>query len=679
MKSTNYSVKGAFSAAFTATARRQLPGALIAAAVAAIVSVIYALFYCTGYYGYDNDISYGVKMWGSAVLFIAAVYSAISVGVMFNAYFSRRACDYHFAMPFKRSHLYHANFLFGLTAIALLIAVSVAVFSATVGILSVSNPDGDVTYMIQTAEVLKPLLTLLASLLAGYSACTMCAVVSGKWLQYALLVFVCIFSVPVLLIGIASRINSIWGIMVSLFDFASITPVGAAAMLLKEPADGVCVFMSVVALVECLGMYLAGLLSFKRRKAEIAESGQGGSFIKYLLMALFVASGFLYFGASENLLVTIVTGVITAFVCAALFSAVQVRRKKIFTKQTGILFGAVTGICLVLTVGIYFSNSSSYVKYVPEVDEVESVTITEYDGYDSYSSVSLDYIMQILNGSTAETRRATLTEPQNIQTVVDFHTLAVSDKVIRNTSANGAENANDLLPAGSENDVLQETTAAVSDPSAADGVTVNEEDYFIGDRIDCSLAYKLKNGRTVYRSYAIKSPDYDLWHQFLAAFKNKEAVMQEEVFAVDINDVLYVETTVYQIVTGEEETSVADQSYVLPAAEWEQIRDVLAEDRTKEEDDVFYYGSATGATLTVYCINPELPEEQKAQLRAMTPKEKYDYVSLAGSNMLSDPKKFPVYPEVGYSVYITVQDENAMHLLQSPETRDSAILTLDLT
>ena len=117
----------------------------------------------------------------------------------------------------------------------------------------------------------------------------------------------------------------------------------------------------------------------------------------------------------------------------------------------------------------------------------------------------------------------------------------------------------------------------------------------------------------------------------------------------------------------------------MPAAEWEQIRDVLAEDRTKEEDDVFYYGSATGAVLTVCCINPELPEEQKAQLRAMTPKEKYDYVSLAGSDMLSDPKKFPVYPEVVYSVYITVQDENAMHLLQSPETRDSAILTLDLT
>ena len=265
MKSTNYSVKGAFSAAFTATARRQLPGALIAAAVSAIVSVIYALFYCTGYYGYDNDISYGVKMWGSAVLFIAAVYSAISVGVMFNAYFSRRACDYHFAMPFKRSHLYHANFLFGLTAIALLIAVSVAVFSATAGIISAANPEGKVTYIILTAEVLKPLLTLLASLLAGYSACTMCAAVSGKWLQYAVLVFICIFSVPVLLIGVASRINSVWGVMVSLFDFASITPVGVAAMLLKEPADGMCIFMSIVALAECLGMYLAGLLSFKRR------------------------------------------------------------------------------------------------------------------------------------------------------------------------------------------------------------------------------------------------------------------------------------------------------------------------------------------------------------------------------------------------------------------------------
>ena len=105
MKSTNYSVKGAFSAAFTATARRQLPGALIAAAVSAIVSVIYALFYCTGYYGYDNDISYGVMMWGSAVLFIAAVYSAIG----FRCGIFRHCRHYFRCQSGGKSNVYNSN------------------------------------------------------------------------------------------------------------------------------------------------------------------------------------------------------------------------------------------------------------------------------------------------------------------------------------------------------------------------------------------------------------------------------------------------------------------------------------------------------------------------------------------------------------------------------------------
>lgn len=674
MKSANYSVNSAFSAAFRMVFRRQLPGALIAAVVCSVISVIYALFYCTGYYGEGNDISYGVRMWGFAVIFVASVYCAVSVGVMFNAYFTRRSCDYHFAMPYKRSHIYNANFLFGLMAIAFMIAVSATVFAVTTGIISVSGNQGSVTFTISTVEVLKPLLTVLASLLAGYSACVMCASVSGKWLQYAALLFICIFSVPVLLIGIASRINYIWGVIVSLFDFSSITPFGVVSMMLMEPSDGMYVFMSSVALVEFAGMYVAGLLSFKHRKAEIAESGQGGSAVKYLLMALFVASGFLYFSVSRNLLITIVTGVITAFICAVLFSSVQVRRKKIFTKPTGILFAVVTCLCVVFTVSVYFSNSLSYVKYVPKAQDVESVTVTEYGFQETYNNVSLSYIMEILDGSNSVYRQTTLSEPENINAVIDFHTSAVSDEVINYVPDTDENDEN--IDADYSTD--EETTAVLSSNSVSDSAVIEEDDP-IGGAINCSIEYKLKNGLTVYRAYSI---EYDLWHQFIAIFKNKEAVMQQDGFSEDINDVMCVEVSVYQNLSDDLNQTYADQgliSYVLPADKWENIRGVLAEERLNEEDSVFYYESSTGASLTVYYINPNLSEDQKEWIRSMTPEERYNYVSYQWSDSFADYNDYGMEPILSRGVYVTVQDKSTMNMLMSKEIRDSAIYTFDMS
>lgn len=101
MKSTNYSVKGAFNAVFKATLRRQLPGAAVVAVICACISVVSALLYCDDSSVMEQDISYGVFTWGLSVLFVIAVYCAVSVGVMYNSYFSRRACDYHLPCRIK--------------------------------------------------------------------------------------------------------------------------------------------------------------------------------------------------------------------------------------------------------------------------------------------------------------------------------------------------------------------------------------------------------------------------------------------------------------------------------------------------------------------------------------------------------------------------------------------------
>lgn len=665
MKSTNYSVKGAFGAVFKATLRRQLPGAAVIAVICACISVVSALLYCNDSSVMEQDVSYGVFTWGLSVLFVLAVYCAVSIGVMYNSYFSRRACDYHFALPYKRSHIYNSNFLFGLLAVAFAILFSAGVFAAVVGIIETVYKNTHFTTLSFTVEyglVIKPLVTLLAALLAGYSVCSMCAAVAGKWLQYALFCFICIVSTPVMLIGIASRINVVWGLMVDIFRFSSITPVGVAAMILREPSDNMYIFMTVVSLVEFIGMYVAGLLAFKRRKAEIAESGQGGTLIKYILMAVFVISGFVYFSAAENFFATAVTGVIVAFICAVLFSAGQVRRKKIFTRQTGIIFGAVTGVCLVLTAGAYFANSSSYVKYVPKAEEVQSVTVTEYDYFSRYTNETLWYIMELLNGESAPAMEATLTDPQNIQKAIDFHNLAVSDEVMNYTLG---DRVSDLV-----GDTLEATTAVSETMDTVDGATApaNEE---ITENLSCTLEYKLKNGRTVKRSYVI---EYDLWHEFLSVFKTQEAIMQQEPFSCDINDIMYVEGIIYSYEDMQDGSyATTDSIYILSPQEWEDVRDVLAEERINESDYDFRYGFGSSGYFTVNTIDPEVPQEQQELMRGMTPLERYNYVADYNRLMLQDPQAYPLYPVNSYSVDIHLDDENTVRLMQSPEMQDNKV------
>lgn len=663
MKSTKYSVKSAFGAAFKSVFRRQFPGAAVIAAICACLSVISAIIYCmnNGSPGY-NDISGEVLIWGSFVLFAVSVYCAVSVGIMYNSYFSRRACDYHFAMPYKRSNIYNSNFLFGLLAIVFALIVSAASFALTVKIIETVYNNSHFTtinFTVQYAVILKPLLTLLAALLAGYSVCSMCAAAAGKWLQYAAFCFIGIISVPVMLIGIASRISDVWGFMADVFRFSSVTPVGVAAMIARGATDKMYVFMSVVSLAEFAAMYLAGLLTFKHRKAEIAENGQGGTLIKYILMIVFVISGFVYFSAEKNFLATAVTGVITAFACAALFSAGQVRRKKIFTKQTGIIFGVVTGVCLILTASVYLINSSSYVKYVPKADEVQSVTVAEYDSFSGYTNEPLWYIIELLNGEPTSSGEVTLDEPQNIQAVIDFHNRAVSDEVMNYTLKNKISET--II------NFSEATTVSTSNANDADGAVPTEEE--ITEAISCTIEYKLKNGGTVKRSYTI---NYDLWHEFLAAFKTQEAIMQQEPYSINTDEILYVEGTIYNYDQGSDDSYFTSyNTYIISPQEWADIRDVLVEDRINESDYDFRYGFDGAGYFTIYTLAADLPQEQKDLILSMTPRERYDFVAEYNTLLTADPEKYSVYPVEEASVNINNSDKKTVQLMQSPEMQNN--------
>lgn len=657
MKSANYSAKGAFSGVFRSVVRRQLPGAIVAAAVCALASVIYSLYAGISCYSGESYITYEVQMWGISVLFFISVYCAVSIGVMYNAYFNRRGCDYQLALPYKRSHIYNANFLFGLIAICFSIIVSVALFAFILGIFTDIRVQDHVSFMVDNV-IYKQAVTLIAALLAGYSMCSMCAAISGKWLQYAAFSLVGIVSVPIMLVGIAMGINSVWGVMIDIYKFSSITPFGVLVMLFRDNTDSSFIFMTAVSLAEFILMYIAGLLAFKRRKAEIAESGYGDSVIKYILMVVFVVSGFLYFGIQKNLFATLIIDVILAFVCAFAFSMMQIRRKKVFTKKSGIVFGVTTAVCIVFVFSIYFSNSSSFVKYVPKAEEVESVTIIERDDYSLYKNDPLWYVVGVLYGPVSETDRAVLNEPQNIQAVIDFHNLVVSDKVMNYTLR---DRERDLYSAQEATTVPADTDEAVTEPYSED----------ITSSLSFDLVYKLKNGTTVKRSYIIQ---YNLWNEYFKFMKSEEAISQDEPYSLSADDVMYVETTLYTGNEADEMTGDVDYDYyVTPPEKWDEMRDTLIQDKLNETNAEFYYEISNDGYMTVYTLNDNISDEQKEYIRNMTPQQRRDYAANVNSYMLSDPEEYPVFPFNSYDVVINEQDERFIKLLKSDDMRQYII------
>lgn len=657
MKSANYSAKGAFSGVFRSVVRRQLPGAIVAAAVCALASVIYSLYAGISCYSGESYITYEVQMWGISVLFFISVYCAVSIGVMYNAYFNRRGCDYQLALPYKRSHIFNANFLFGLIAICFSIIVSVALFAFILGIFTDIRAQDHVTFLVDSI-VYKQAVTLIAALLAGYSMCSMCAAISGKWLQYAAFSLVGTVSVPIMLVGIAMGINSVWGVMIDIYKFSSITPFGVLVMLFRDNTDSSFIFMTAVCLTEFILMYIAGLLAFKRRKAEIAESGYGDSVIKYILMVVFVVSGFLYFGIQKNIFATLIIDVILAFVCAFAFSMMQIRRKKVFTKKSGIVFGVTTAVCIVFVFSIYFSNSSSFVKYVPKAEEVESVTIIERDDYSLYKNDLLWYVVGVLYGPVSETDRAVLNEPQNIQAVIDFHNLVVSDKVMNYTLR---DRERDLYSAQEATTVPADTDEAVTEPYSED----------ITSSLSFDLVYKLKNGTTVKRSYIIQ---YNLWNEYFKFMKSEEAISQDEPYSLSADDVMYVETTLYTGNEADEMTGDVDYDYyVTPPEKWDEMRDTLIQDKLNETNAEFYYEISNDGYMTVYTLNDNISDEQKEYIRNMTPQQRRDYAANVNSYMLSDPEEYPVFPFNSYDVVINEQDERFIKLLKSDDMRQYII------
>lgn len=611
--------------------RRYLPGFLVALGGCLIVSVA-AAFIEYGFALSDVKIQTSFVRYGvtdafqtcfTVIFFLVLLYDVIAPAHYFSEIYSKRACDSYFAAPIKRADRFNAAFIMGAVVnIAAPLLPAASFFAFKFG----GVPD-KFEFSIDTVLVNRYTVFAVAALLSVWAVFMLCAVIAGRLVQYLVLCGISSSFVLISALGVASRLNLVWGIKADLNAVASITPIGALFSGINTVettyrALKICIPVSIVTVVL---FYVAGLLAFKRRSSEVAESTLSGKIVPYAFLALFAFGGFVFFQASQSFLKTAAVGIAAAVINGLIFCAVFY--KKAYTKQGAISVAATVAVGLVLLAFSYFPPEKSFVSYVPEAGSVKSAVL-EVKNYSHGDAVPLvQYIGNVLYvGYSNEDNSYTITEPENIEKLVALHEKTVSDEARKKTAAYYRSLEN-------------EDVDYVDYVDYVDHDVLNSDDGIIG----FAVKYTLKNGKTVTRRYEVSG--LTVIDEYVAAVQNKEVLNQTSLNEENFKNIYFSYFSYYQndelgfYEKAETETSDVSSAYHdsynnrLTAEQAEKLRELLIEDRLNEtkyefvetQGELFsitppYYRQvfpALEGVLCNYIFSPELSEEKRSELMAV--------------------------------------------------------------
>lgn len=514
MTSTALKSKGNFAPAFKKVFKQRAVNSIVLLIVTVLISVageIMTFYDNMPFYSVNGkeiiDITEDASMMMLAMAAVCGLFSLITAPEMFKEIYKKQSCDHFFATPIKREEHFCASFLYGVLANIAAFAVSAVVFILPM-IMYQSKKGG---FTVQ-ATFFKSFVPILLAVLAIYSAFVMCAVAAGKRFHYMLLSFICLFSTPVAFEGIVSVINRIWGFYISPALFTAVSPAeNAFCSLFTEKPLGYCI----ISIVEIAGMFAAGLILFKRRKAEVAEVAVSGRVVPFIILAVMTTAAYMYIGAGRIALIGIICGCVFAVITAMIFTAILYKAP--FTKKTGITTACVCVVCSLIMGIINFPSYSSYVKNVPDAEDVESVTLT-----DLYSDTAIYDSAFLLGGYNDEyeeiNKGLEIKSPESIEKIIEFHKNLVSDDTIK----------------------VSQQYLSLNPFNLFDYIFGTNYDYnYYGD-YSCRLDYKLKSGKTLSRTYTGVSTKY-LRRSFVELMKTEEMFSQIKPLNFDEDEILYID------------------------------------------------------------------------------------------------------------------------------------------
>lgn len=602
MTSTNssYKPKSKLGIQLAETAKRHFLGA----AAAFVIALIACLStYITNAFSYmydkgDVDLTSSVLTLSVFMFFGVTLYNLISVLRMYSEIFSKQASDYYFARPVSRTDIFNANFIFGAISTVVILAVPLLLYYFATKAPGSEN----INFVINSSLFFNQLAVIVCSSLAAFAVFTLCAVASGKKIQYFLLSSITLVSTAIAAAGAAEKIGNIWGIRINSAQPLVISPLYNYSQTVTGDHSSV-----ILALAELVILYIAGTIAFKKRKAESAQAGLSGNVFPYAVLAVFMLSGFMLPAFYGSFIKNAAVGLLVAFVFMIMYNTVFY--KTAFTKKSSITFGAVSAISLVFLALVFIPSYDGYVSYVPEKDEVESV---EYI-CDEYNYYYMDFY-SLLDSSLYEEEPTVIEfkETQNIEKILDFHKKIVSQNtIIQSTAVNG------IFETSSEMNVCA-----------------------------CTLVYHLKDGSTVKRSYDANADC--IMQEYINLIRNEEALSQLPPFCDkdNIAFIQYEEYSYYEDYNGDTYTSDSTNIINIPEDKWDDVLQALMQDRLAETDEELLYTQSfsyqmgyddvnvpdTKGYISFALYSDDISQEEKEKIKAMTPEQRVNYYNYAMSN-----------------------------------------------
>ena len=606
MTSTASKPKNYTSLAFKRTFKGTLVNTVLALG-ASIVSVIIAfsstaadIALSGANYNHDSEY-FTVEIMPPVVLVLALItgfFSLTTVPRMFRQIYKKQSCDSYFSVPIKREEYFVANYFYGFLVNIVCFIIPLAVYLGAIQTMK-SN-------LIDLGYVLKFASVFMLAVLSMYSAFVVCAVISGKRIQYLILSLICLFCTSTMLTGIATKICSIWGFSGDLTLLNALSPIdnaiAGAYFYEGVEADNV-IPLIIISLVEIIGLFIAGYIAFKNRKAETAESSLSGKVIPYVILAILVGAAF-FFSATGTGAVDIVVGIALATLMAMAFSGIFY--KKVFTKQTLITLIGVCTVFTTLSIGVMLPVFNGYVKYVPEAGEVDSVEFCSVAHSGSYTGFS--ELLGTNVGYTDFGEEIIFVEQENIEKVIALHNKSIDDDAIKTTrKKNNRSWLRIMLFIDSLHgyDYIPDTSYRIK--------------------------YNLADGSTVERVYSVSNNLVTT--EYYDVFQNEEALWQLEPMKYDNEKFLGVECSVYN--SGDEylEESVELVNFDIEQYKKALVKDYLSMQRTTfiSEFDSFessYYGMYYGmyydydeyypvCNVDLYFANDDITDEELAEYKKM--------------------------------------------------------------
>lgn len=551
---------------------------------------------------YNHDSEYFTVEIMPPVVFVLTLitgfFSLTTVPRMFRQIYKKQSCDSYFSVPIKREEYFVANYFYGFLVNIVCFILPLVVYLGAIQTMK-SN-------LIDLGYVLKFASVFMLAVLSMYSMFVVCAVISGKRIQYLILSLICLFCTSTMLTGIATKICSIWGFSGDLTLLNALSPIdnaiAGAYFYEGVEADNV-IPLIIISLVEIIGLFIAGYIAFKKRKAETAESSLSGKVIPYVILAILVGAAF-FFSATGTNAVDIVVGIVLATLMAMAFSGIFY--KKVFTKQTLITLIGVCAVFTTLSIVVMLPVFNGYVKYVPEAGEVDSVEFCSVSHSGSYTGFS--ELLGTNVGYTDFGEEIIFVEQENIEKIIALHNKSIEDEAIKTTRK---KNNRSWLRIMLFIDSLHGYN-------------------YIPDT-SYRIKYNLADGSTVERVYSVSNNL--VTKEYYDVFQNEEALWQLEPMKYDNEKFLGVECSVYN--NGDEyiEESVELVNFDIEQYKKALVKDYLSMQRTTfiSEFDSFesaYYGMYYGmyydydeyypvCNVDLYFANDDITDEELAEYKKM--------------------------------------------------------------